>query len=41
MAAEHGERGMLDDAWWHPFTSVPSDYELGGPVGEFQAGSTV
>lgn len=29
-AAGHG---MLDDAWWLPFTSSGEDYDLGGPVG--------
>lgn len=29
-----GEHDMLDDEWWHPFTSDANDYELGGAVGE-------
>lgn len=29
-----GQHGMLDDEWWHSFTSDAGDYELGAPVGE-------
>ncbi len=40
MATDAG-RGMLDNGWWSKFTSNATDYDLGGPVGQYIATRTI